>query len=412
MQRIKIKPAVTFLLLSLAFFYCSRKQKTHNFNAQAIHQKVLTIDTHVDTPMLLLDEEWDIGEFHPPGHRHRGKVDIPRIQQGGMDAIFFAAFIGQCERTAENYVWARQQTEKLINAITGMCAEFTGKLALAVRSEDAVENEKIGLVSVYIGMENGFPIGTELDNIEKYYRMGVRYITLCHVRNNDICDSSNDPAGAEHNGLSEFGKQAVAEMNRLGIMVDVSHISDKSFYDVLEYSQAPVMASHSSARAICDNPRNLDDRMIRALAKNGGVMQICILSDYVKTLPVNPLREAKLDSLRNIYGPWADITDEKVKQKYLEEYNAVNDRYPRPRATVADVVDHIDHVVKLVGIDYVGIGTDFDGGGGVEGCDDVSEMGNITAELLKRGYSQQQIAKIWGGNFLRVFQQVEALASP
>ncbi|MBN1999201.1 membrane dipeptidase, partial [candidate division KSB1 bacterium] len=243
-------------------------------------------------------------------------------------------------------------------------------------------------------------------------RMGVRYITLCHVRNNDICDSSNDPAGAEHNGLSEFGKQAVAEMNRLGIMVDVSHISDKSFYDVLEYSQAPVMASHSSARAICDNPRNLDDRMIRALAKNGGVMQICILSDYVKTLPVNPLREAKLDSLRNIYGPWADITDEKVKQKYLEEYNAVNDRYPRPRATVADVVDHIDHVVKLVGIDYVGIGTDFDGGGGVEGCDDVSEMGNITAELLKRGYSQQQIAKIWGGNFLRVFQQVEALASP
>ncbi len=399
-----------FTLALFLFSGCGRHDRGTRSDHQVVHQQVLTIDTHLDTPMRLLDEDWDIGKFHPPGQQRRGRVDIPRIRQGGMDALFFAAFIGQRRRTGENYAWAQKETETLIAAIKNMCENHTG-VALATKAHDAFENEKKGLISIYIGLENGFPLATDPANIEKYYRMGVRYITLCHVRNNDICDSSTDPGGAEHNGLSDFGKKVVAEMNRLGVIIDVSHISDRALYDVLDHSRAPVMASHSCARAVCDNPRNLDDDMLRELARHDGVLQICVLSEYVKKMPENPVREAKLDSLRGIYGPWADITDEAVKKKYLAEYYAVNDKYPRPLATVADVVDHIDHVVNLVGIDHVGIGTDFDGGGGLNGLDDISEMGNITAELVSRGYSKQQIEKIWGGNFLRVFRAVEKTAS-
>ena len=193
-------------------------------------------------------------------------------------------------------------------------------------------------------------------------------------------------------------------------MVDVSHTSDQTIRDVLAISQAPVIASHSSVRALCNHPRNLSDELIKGIAAKGGVIQICLVSSFIKEVPPNPEREKALAELRKKYGQWNEIKDEATREKLREEFRKIREKYPSPRATVKDVVDHIDYVVKLVGVDYVGVGTDFDGGGGVEGCNDVTELPNITVELLRRGYSEEEIAKIWGGNLLRVFREVEKVA--
>jgi membrane dipeptidase len=231
-----------------------------------------------------------------------------------------------------------------------------------------------------------------------------------HTRNNDIADSSTDKKGPEFDGLSEFGKEVVKRMNDLGIMIDVSHASDLAFYDVLHISKAPIIASHSCARALCDNPRNLTDDMLRALAKNGGVIQMCILSDYVKEMDQDPKRDSAKTAFRASHSNWDNYTPEQRKQGIKDWYQLDID-FPPNLASVQDVVDHIDHIIAVVGIDHVGIGTDFDGGGGVKGCFDVSEMGNITLELVKRGYNEKEIEKIWGGNFMRVFKNVEDLAT-
>jgi membrane dipeptidase len=266
--------------------------------------------------------------------------------------------------------------------------------------------EKQGKRAAFIGMENGYPIGKDLALVKYFYDRGIRYITLCHSGDNDICDSSFERRNPEDNGLTEFGKEVVAECNRLGIMVDISHVSDKSFFDVLQITKAPVIASHSSVRAICDHPRNLTDEMLKALAKNGGVIQICFVSSFVKTPEPNPEREAAMAQLEEKYGSRRDINDAETRKKWREEYMAIRKNFPEERATIKDIVDHIDYVVDLIGIDYVGIGTDFDGGGGVDGCDDVSDMPNITEELVRRDYSDEDIQKIWGGNLMRVFREV------
>jgi membrane dipeptidase len=244
--------------------------------------------------------------------------------------------------------------------------------------------------------------------LKQYYDLGARYITLAHTKNNDICDSSTDPDGAENDGLSAFGMEVVKEMNRLGMMIDISHISDKSFFDVLRITNAPVLASHSSCRALCGSPRNLSDDMLLALKENGGVIQICILGNYLKTPDPNPEFDGKLNDLKNKYGDYNALSDS-VKKVVHKEYKAIQKAYEKP-ATVKDVVDHIDHVVQVIGIDYVGIGTDFDGGGGVDGCRSASEMKNITIELLRRGYSKKDITKIWGGNIMRVLGKAEEIS--
>jgi len=280
---------------------------------------------------------------------------------------------------------------------------------LAIKHDDAYRIEKSDKRAIFIGIENGYPVGKDIKNIEEFYNLGARYITLCHSSNNDICDSSTDKDGAEHDGISAFGEQVVKEMNRLGIMVDVSHVSDKSFYDAVKLSKTPVIASHSSARAICDHPRNMDDEMLKTLAKNGGVIQLCVLNSYIKTPPKNPQREEALNALRKKYNDFKDLTEEQGANLTKEWYKLQKD-FPEVLATVSDAVDHIDHMVKVAGIDHVGIGTDFDGGGGLKDFFDISEAGNLTYELVKRGYSKKNIEKIWGGNFLRVFRQVEEYA--
>lgn len=391
------------LLLLLYLTGCTTTEEQLVKKADRIHSSVLTVDTHCDTPLDFLKQDFDLGVKHD-----EGCVDFPRMKEGGLDAEFFAVFIGQGPRNDSAYNKVHKRALEIFSAIHENVGKNSSLAEIALTSGDAYRLKKNRKIAAYIGIENGYPVGKDISRLKQYHDLGARYITLSHSRNNDICDSSTDPAGAEHDGLSAFGAEVVKEMNRLGVIVDVSHVSDKAFYDVLKTSETPVIASHSSCRALCESPRNLNDDMLLALKENGGVIQICILSAYLKAPEPNPEMEAKLRGLRDKYGDYNSIDEEK-KKLMRREYREIQKKYEK-LATVKDAVDHIDHVVQVIGIDHVGIGTDFDGGGGIEGCKTVAEMKNITIELLRRGYSKAQIEKIWGGNFMRVFRMAEETA--
>ena len=402
--------ALLALILVLASCTAAQTPPTVEAKARELHRKILTVDTHCDTAFGLLRKDWDIGERHDPALRASGKIDLPRMKEGGLDAEFFAAFVGQGPRTPEGYAKAKDGALKAVAAVRRMTETYAPLIGLSVDPAGARRLKKEGRLTAFIGLENGYPIGRDLSLVGTFYDLGVRYITLCHSSDNDICDSSTDRRNPEDKGLSDFGREVVAECNRLGMLVDVSHASDKSFFDVLAASRAPIFASHSSARAVCDNPRNLTDDQLRALAAKGGVIQICFLGAYVKTPAVIPEREQAIKEMEAKYGSLRDLRDESLREKAMAERDAINQKYPQARATVQDLVDHIDHVRKVVGIDFVGIGTDFDGGGGVVGCDDVSGMIHVTEELIRRGYTDREIEKIWGGNFFRVFEKAMAVA--
>jgi membrane dipeptidase len=398
MKNLLVVLCASFLLLG-----CTSNEDKLIRRADNIHNDFLTVDTHCDTPMNLVESDFDLGVKHD-----KECVDFPRMKEGGLDAEFFAVFIGQGPRNDTSYNQVHQEALKIFDAIHKNVEKNSSMAELAYSPDDAYRIKKEGKIAAFIGVENGYPIGQDITRVKQFYDLGARYITLCHSGNNDICDSSSDPKGPESNGLSPFGAEVVNEMNRLGMMVDVSHISDKSFYDVLKASKAPVIASHSSCRSLCSSPRNLTDDMLLALKSNGGVIQICILSNYIKTPEPNPEMDGKIKELRAKYGDFNTLKDDQRKA-YRDERWGIYNKY-RKLATVSDVVDHIDHVVQVIGIDYVGIGTDFDGGGGVDGCRSVAEMKNITIELLRRGYSKTDIGKIWGGNVMRVFREVEKVA--
>jgi membrane dipeptidase len=392
------------LCASLLLLGCTNSEDQLIRRADKIHNDILTVDTHCDTPMNLADSDFDLGEKHD-----KGCVDFPRMNEGGLNAEFFAVFIGQGPRNDSSYNKVHQEALRVFDAIHKNVEKNSSMAEMAYSPDDAYRIKKEGKIAAFIGVENGYPLGLDITRVKQFYDLGARYITLSHSGNNDICDSSSDPKGPESNGLSSFGAEVVREMNRLGMMVDVSHISDKSFYDVIKVSKAPVIASHSSCRSLCSSPRNLTDDMLLALKSNGGVIQICILSNYIKTPEPNPEMDAKIKELRDKYGDFNTLKEDQRKA-YRGERGEIYNKY-RKLATVSDVVDHIDHVVQVIGIDYVGIGTDFDGGGGVDGCRTVAEMKNITIELLRRGYSKADIGKIWGGNIMRVFREVERIAS-
>jgi membrane dipeptidase len=402
---LKIFNLVVFFIL-LFSTHATQSDKTDK-KVMVIHNKALTIDTHVDTPMAIVNDDLDMGKRnHPP----QSQVDFVRMKEGGLDAVFFAAFTGQRERTDENTDEAYRLAHRMIDSTYAACKKYNHLAEVATASSDAVRLKALGKRAIYIGMENGFPLGTDLNRVKEFYDRGVRYITLSHSKNNEICDSSSDPKGPEHNGLSKFGREVVKEMNRLGIMVDVSHISDKAFYDVIGQSKAPVIASHSSVRAIANHNRNMSDEMIHVLAKNGGVIQLCLLDDYVKSPDPTTVRFKKMQELRKIYNAEFENMNEDEKQAFRKLWRETGEKYPKVLPTVSDLVDHIDHVKNLVGIDYVGIGSDFDGGGGLADCEDVSQLPNITREMLNRGYTEEEIIKVWGGNFFRVFREVEELS--
>ncbi len=383
---------------------CRNSEESLVRRADKIHSSILTLDTHCDTPMEFAEGNYDLGQEHK-----EGCVDFPRMVKGGLHAEFFAVFTAQGPRNDSTFDKVHNEAITILNEIHKNVEKNSSVAEIASTADDGYRIKREGKIAAYIGIENGYPIGRDISRIRQYYNLGARYITLAHTKNNDICDSSTDPKGPENNGLSSFGSEVVKEMNRLGMMVDVSHISDKSFYDVLKVTKAPVIASHSSCRALCGSPRNLSDDMLVALRENGGVIQICILSSYLKTPEPNPEMESRLNELRKKYGEYGTLSDS-LKKVVRKEYNDIQSRYEK-LATVKDIVDHIDHVVQVIGIDYVGIGSDFDGGGGVEGCRTAAEVKNITVELLRRGYSNSDIKKIWGANFMRVFRKVEELAS-
>lgn len=372
--------------------------------ADKIHEAVLTVDTHTDTPLRFNRPGFDIGKWND-----EGCVDFPRMKAGGLNAVFFAVYVGQGPRTEEGFASAYRRASDMYKAVHDNVNRYPEMAEIALTPDDAYRLKKEGKLAIYIGMENGYPLAKDLSRIQEFYNLGMRYITLSHSGNNDICDSSTDRAGPEHGGLSEFGREVIAEMNRLGVIVDVSHISDAAFFDVVATSKAPVIASHSSVRALCENPRNLSDEMLLALKDNGGVIQICILSAYLVPPSPNPELEAKYEEIRAKYAAMGESTEE-LRRQMSGEMNVARRQYAK-LATVSDAVDHIDHVVQVIGIDHVGIGTDFDGGGGIEGARTVDEMKNITIELVRRGYSKKDIEKIWGGNFMRVFREVERVAT-
>ena len=401
-------------VLGLGFLFltgivCGLNAQELDNRTGAIHKKALTVDTHCDTPMALLELGFDVGKKNTAP---QSRVDYPRMKEGGLDAIFFAAFTSQKARTPENTEAAFRLAHQMIDSTYAVCKKYSHLAEVATTPGDAVRLEKAGKRAIFIGMENGFPLGTDLRRVKEFYDRGVRYITLCHSQNNDICDSSSDKKGPEHHGLSKFGENVVKEMNRLGMMVDVSHISDEAFFDVIKLSKSPVIASHSSVRAIANHPRNMTDEMIRALAKNSGVIQICLLDDYIKNPDTTSVRYQKEKEIRQIFNTTYNSMSEAEKEEIRRQWRGIGEKYPKLLPTVADCVDHIDYVKNLVGIDYVGIGSDFDGGGELDGCADVSEFPNITAEMLRRGYTEEEITKVWGGNFFRVFKEVEKRRSP
>jgi len=361
----------TYFLLGIALLLlhsCNPESEGNEVpdpDAETIHQSVLTLDTHVDTPYSWFSVEGFNFAGNDESLGFNNQVDLDKMKKGGLDAIFLVAFIPQGPLDDEGYANAIDTAKNLVDKLLDVVADCNDMARLGRTFRDAFDNEKDSLATIYIAIENGHAIGDSLSMLQEYYDKGVRYITLCQLYNNAICASSTDPDALVDEGLSDFGRMVVTEMNRLGIMIDVSHVSDKSFFDILSATNTPVIASHSAVRSILDHPRNLSDGMLEALAMNGGVLQMCFVSPYLS--PTFP-------------------------------------------ATVSDLVDHIDYVVDLIGIDHVGIGSDFDGGGGLMDCRNASQIMNITRELFNRGYSQDDIRQIWGGNLLRVFWHVALYA--
>jgi membrane dipeptidase len=396
---------IAAMMLTFGLSGQTRKDVTEA-EVKRVHEKALTVDTHCDTPMSMVTRGFDIGK-----KQATGQVDLHRMKEGGLDAMFFVAFVEQKPRTAENYEEAYRLAHQMLDSTIAQTERSNHLAEIALTSKDADRIGRKGKRAVYLALENGFSLAKDLTRIEEFYNKGARYITLSHSYHNDICDSSTDRAQPEHNGLSAFGHEVVEEMNRLGMMIDVSHISDKAFNDVISGSKAPVIASHSSVRSIARSDRNMTDDMIVALAKKGGVIQLCLLSDYIKNPDTTSVRFQKDQEMRKIYNEKGSFMSDGEKAEFRRQWNEMREKHPKQLAGVSDLVDHIDHVVKLVGVDFVGIGSDFDGGGGLSGCNDVSQFPNITRELLVRGYSEKDIFKIWGGNFFRVFSEVEKIAA-
>lgn len=322
--------------------------------AKRLHSRLLTLDTHCDTPMFF-GQDINFAARDP-----KIKVDLHKMTEGRQDATIMVAYIPQKERTDEALLAATAKADRLLNGIEEMVAMNCTAVDIAYTPADLYRLKQEGKKAIMLGIENGYAVGKDLSNVERFRRRGVVYMTLCHNGNNDICGSAR--YNEENLGVSPFGEQVIREMNRVGMMVDLSHGGERSFYEALEISRTPIVCSHSSCRALCDHPRNLTDDQLKAIAARGGVVQVCL------------------------YGGFLHAS--------------------RP-ATICDAIEHLHHMVNIMGIDHVGIGTDFDGDGGIIGCNDSSEVINMTRRLLLERYSVESIRKIWGGNFLRVMEEVQ-----
>lgn len=389
--------------------------------AQAIHKAIVTFDNHVDLPF-----EYGSGALDP-ANDGTTQFDLPKLSRGIVKGAAIAIFVPQGPRTAAATQEARSKAEQKYQIITSIAAKYPERAEIAYSPADLQRIQAAGKFAIVLSVLNGYPIGDDLGQIDAWYKKGVRQFGFTHAGNNELADSARpnllrgDKLN-EHGGLSKFGRKAVGRLNDLGVVIDVSQLSGAAFDQVLSLTRAPVVASHSNARAIINHPRNLDDRQLLALARNGGVVAVNAYSSWVRPLPAEA--QDKANAIRSKYGVPTEahlaavqpLTEAGVKVLTQEQFDAYSKEFhavtgdPSYRATVAQYVDQIDYVVKKIGIDHVGISSDFNHGGGVVGYNDEGEALNVTAELLRRGYTQEDIAKLWGGNFIRVWTRVQALA--
>jgi membrane dipeptidase len=392
------------LLMAVALFLGAQTRTVPEAEVQRVHKAALLIDTHNDVPWKVIDG-FDVGSTTGEWH-----TDLARLKRGGVGAVFFVAYVGG------EYVEGNRSAHRALEAIdairTGIVGKYPREFLLATRASDIEQARKEGKIAALIGLEGGHAIEDNLGLLRQYYNLGVRYMTLTHTNTNSWADSAGDitKAGVKHHdGLTDFGKQVVREMNRLGMMVDISHTADATFEDALAVSTAPIIASHSSCRALTNHPRNLTDDMIRALAKKGGVIQINFNCNFVS----EKFRAAQAAEEPRLEARFKQVTGGKKMNEAETDgtYQRLRLEMGLTRAQLSDVVDHIDHVRKIAGIDAVGIGTDFNGiTCSPAGLDDVSKFPNLTRALLERGYTESDIKKIYGGNLLRVMRAVEAAA--
>lgn len=422
----KNKSIVALLSFALVGASCGQNQSIPKMTeAEKIHKALITIDTHDDI---------DVGNFTADlnyTQKTNSQVNLPNMNAGGLDVSWFIVYTGQDSLTANGFAKATQNASDKFDAIHRLVNDYApDQIELALTAADVRRIWKSGKKVAMIGIENGYPVGQDISNVKKFFDRGGRYMSLAHNGHSQLSDSNTGEKDGVylHNGLSELGKQVIDEMNYYGIMVDISHPSKEAIRQMAERSKAPIIASHSSARALCDHSRNLDDEQLEWVKQSGGVVQTVAFSSYLHTQKHNAYNAAK-DAVLKMVGKKHDIP---VLDKYemralefadLQEYIAQRKelltlaaadlaavKKEHPPVSVSDFVDHIDYIKNKIGIDHVGISSDFDGGGGIEGWQDASETLNVTKELVKRGYTQEEIEKIWGGNLLRVMEEVEAVA--
>ena len=391
--------------------------------AKAIHNRVLVLDTHVDISVsnFTADKNYtkDIGN----------QVNLPNMEAGGLDVAWFIVYTGQGELTPDGYDKAYENAISKFDAIERLTKEIAPqRIGLAVSSKEARELHAKGKKIAMIGVENAYPLGTDISRVKEFYDRGARYMSLSHNGHSQFCDSNTGEKDSLwiDKGVSNLGKQVIKEMNKWGMMIDVSHPSKQSIKDMISLSKAPIIASHSSARALCNHSRNLDDEQLEWMKSNGGVVQTVAFSSYVSSEKHNAYSTAISEKIENLAKErgiemlsWDQIRKLEVtdRETYVKEYRAMskeatlmmNDSDPKP-VDVADFVDHIDYLIEKMGLDHVGISSDFDGGGGIYGWNDASETLNVTSELVKRGYTEDEIEKLWSGNLLRVLDEVDAVA--
>jgi membrane dipeptidase len=414
----KPRPQITAVLLGAAFALSPLSlfsqtnatppvhPKTHSMkNAEAVHSSALVIDTHADTTQRLLDEDYDLASPLNGGH-----LNFEAAKKGNLSAEFFSIWV-EPRRYQGRYV---QRTLELIDAVYQQAARHPDRMRMAYSPDDILAAHREHKLAALMGIEGGHSMDSDIRILRDYYRLGVRYMTLTWSNSNGWADSSGDDTDTSvphtENGLSDFGKNVVLEMNRLGMIVDISHVSDKTFYRTLEVTEAPVIASHSSARALCNSPRNMTDDMLRAMTKNGGVVMVNFYSGFLS----EEYRQAQIAQKPERDKATQAVLDKAKAEGRTATYaetdavdRAFAAKIPRPPFSV--IIDHIDHVAKVAGIDHVGLGSDFDGIPATpEGIDSAADLPKITAALMARGYSAADCEKILGGNFLRVFREVEA----
>ena len=418
-----LRPALLLALLTPAVAARAQDDAALVARARAIHDRVMTLDTHVDISPAAFRRD----TLNYVTGITRNQVDIPKMEAGGLDAAFLIVYVGQA-RTIDSATMAAAYASAIekfeaIHRLTDSLAPT--RVGLARSAADARRIYASGRKVIFIGIENGFSVGTDLTRIKQFADLGGRYLSLAHNGHSQFSDSNTGERDGVwlHNGLSPLGREAIAELNKWGIMIDISHPSKASMMQTLALTKAPIIASHSGVRALCGHSRNLDDEQLLGMKKNGGVVHLVAFNNYVKCNPARDAeRQGAVDALRRQYGVTGTnprdvsvsvqaLPDDRRNAYLAAQEDITARRYPAdPMATVKDYVDHIEYAVKLIGIDHVGISSDFDGGGGVDGWRNAGETFNVTLELVRRGYTEVQIEKIWSGNLLRVLTEVQAVS--